>query len=100
SRLLWHSLEDGRVAIWVPLVGVQDEVALTALAAAEQGIYWQDQRSEWSQLFAHYRIKLAELLLLAIGLVALLLWRRMGAARASRVLLVNLIALAMGLALL
>ena len=68
SRLLWHSLEDGRVAIWVPLVGVQDEVALTALAAAEQGIYWQDQRSEWSQLFAHYRIKLAELLLLAIGL--------------------------------
>lgn len=100
SRLLWHSLEDGRVAIWVPLVGVQDEVALTALAAAEQGIYWQDQRSEWSQLFAHYRIKLAELLLLAIGLVALLLWRRMGAARASRVLLVNLISLAMGLALL
>ncbi|CAJ1793356.1 MMPL family transporter [Aeromonas salmonicida] len=100
SRLLWLSLEDGRVAIWVPLVGVQDEVALTALAAAEQGIYWQDQRSEWSQLFAHYRIKLAELLLLAIGLVALLLWRRMGAARASRVLLVNLIALAMGLALL
>lgn len=100
SRLLWHSLEDGRVAIWVPLVGVQDEVALTALAAAEQGVYWQDQRSEWSQLFAHYRIKLAELLLLAIGLVALLLWRRMGAARASRVLLVNLIALAMGLALL
>lgn len=100
SRLLWHSLEDGRVAIWVPLVGVQDEVALTALAAAEQGIYWQDQRSEWSQLFAHYRIKLAELLLLAIGLVALLLWRRMGAARAARVLLVNLIALAMGLALL
>jgi predicted exporter len=100
SRLLWHSLEDGRVAIWVPLVGVQDEVALTALAAAKQGIYWQDQRSEWSQLFAHYRIKLAELLLLAIGLVALLLWRRMGAARAARVLLVNLIALVMGLALL
>ncbi|WP_342059076.1 MMPL family transporter [Aeromonas sp. OTU364] len=100
SRLLWHALADGRVAIWVPLVGVADEGALTALAAAEQGVYWQDQRSEWSQLFAHYRIKLAELLSLAIALVALLLWRRMGAARAARVLLVNLIALGMGLALL
>lgn len=100
SRLLWHALADGRVAIWVPLVGVADEGALTALAAAESGVYWQDQRSEWSQLFAHYRVKLAELLAVAIALVALLLWRRMGAARAARVLLVNLIALAMGLALL
>lgn len=100
SRLLWHALADGRVAIWVPLVGVADEEALTALAAAEPGVYWQDQRSQWSQLFAHYRIKLAELLSVAIALVALLLWRRMGAARAARVLLVNLIALAMGLALL
>lgn len=100
SRLLWHALADGRVAIWVPLVGVADEGALTALAAAEPGVYWQDQRSQWSQLFAHYRIKLAELLSVAIALVALLLWRRMGAARAARVLLVNLIALAMGLALL
>lgn len=100
SRLLWHALADGRVAIWVPLVGVADEGALTALAAAESGVYWQDQRSQWSQLFAHYRIKLAELLSVAIALVALLLWRRMGAARAARVLLVNLIALAMGLALL
>ncbi|BEJ48250.1 membrane protein [Aeromonas dhakensis] len=100
SRLLWHALADGRVAIWVPLVGVEDESALTALAAAEPGVYWQDQRSQWSQLFAHYRIKLAELLSVAIALVALLLWRRMGAARAARVLLVNLIALAMGLALL
>ncbi|WP_368205371.1 MMPL family transporter [Aeromonas sp. s5] len=100
SRLLWHALADGRVAIWVPLVGVTDESALTALAAAESGVYWQDQRSQWSQLFAHYRIKLAELLSVAIALVALLLWRRMGAARAARVLLVNLIALAMGLALL
>ncbi|CAJ1879444.1 MULTISPECIES: MMPL family transporter [Aeromonas] len=100
SRLLWHALADGRVAIWVPLVGVVDEGALTALAAAESGVYWQDQRSQWSQLFAHYRIKLAELLSVAIALVALLLWRRMGAARAARVLLVNLIALAMGLALL
>lgn len=100
SRLLWHALADDRVAIWVPLVGVADEGALTALAAAEPGVYWQDQRSQWSQLFAHYRIKLAELLSVAIALVALLLWRRMGAARAARVLLVNLIALAMGLALL
>lgn len=100
SRLLWHALADGRVAIWVPLVGVEDESVLTALAAAEPGVYWQDQRSQWSQLFAHYRIKLAELLSVAIALVALLLWRRMGAARAARVLLVNLIALAMGLALL
>lgn len=100
SRLLWHAASDGRVAIWVPLVGVTDEGALTALAAAEPGVYWQDQRSEWSQLFAHYRVKLAELLAVAIALVALLLWRRMGAARAARVLLVNLIALAMGLALL
>ncbi|MFM5352808.1 MMPL family transporter [Aeromonas dhakensis] len=100
SRLLWHALADGRVAIWVPLVGVEDKSALTALAAAEPGVYWQDQRSQWSQLFAHYRIKLAELLSVAIALVALLLWRRMGAARAARVLLVNLIALAMGLALL
>ncbi|HDZ8855767.1 TPA: MMPL family transporter [Aeromonas dhakensis] len=100
SRLLWHALADGRVAIWVPLVGVTDESALTALAAAEPGVYWQDQHSQWSQLFAHYRIKLAELLSVAIALVALLLWRRMGAARAARVLLVNLIALAMGLALL
>lgn len=100
SRLLWHALADGRVAIWVPLVGVTDESVLTALASAEPGVYWQDQRSQWSQLFAHYRIKLAELLSVAIALVALLLWRRMGAARAARVLLVNLIALAMGLALL
>ncbi|WP_421205702.1 MMPL family transporter [Aeromonas enteropelogenes] len=100
SRLLWHALPDGRVGIWVPLAGIHDAAALARLADKSDGVVWQDQRSQWSQLFADYRIKLAELLLVAVLLVTGLLWRRVGWRVAARILLVNALAIAMGLALL
>ncbi|WP_421198091.1 MMPL family transporter [Aeromonas enteropelogenes] len=100
SRLLWHALPDGRVGIWVPLAGIHDTAALARLADKSDGVVWQDQRSQWSQLFADYRIKLAELLLVAVLLVTGLLWRRVGWRVAARILLVNALAIAMGLALL
>ncbi|WP_421243488.1 MMPL family transporter [Aeromonas enteropelogenes] len=100
SRLLWHALPDGRVGIWVPLAGIHDAAALANLATELDGVVWQDQRSQWSQLFADYRLKLAELLLVAVLLVTGLLWRRVGWRVAARILLVNALAIAMGLALL
>ncbi|MGB6188887.1 MAG: MMPL family transporter [Aeromonas molluscorum] len=100
SRLLWHRLADGRVVIWLPISGVSAPAAMANLAANQPGVYWQDKRAQWSQLFAHYRIKLAELLGLTMGLVALLLGWRLGWRRGGRVLLVNVLALGAGLALL
>lgn len=100
SRLLWHALPDGRVGIWVPLAGIHNVAALARLADERDGVLWQDQRSQWSQLFADYRLKLAELLLVAVLLVTGLLWRRVGWRVAARILLVNAMAIAMGLALL
>ncbi|MGY4025753.1 MMPL family transporter [Aeromonas rivuli] len=100
SRLLWHGMADGRVAIWLPISGVSAPTAMANLAANQSGVYWQDQRAQWSQLFAHYRIKLAELLGVAMGLVALLLGWRLGWRKGGRVLLVNVLALGAGLALL
>ncbi|MGL4250379.1 MAG: MMPL family transporter [Aeromonas sp.] len=100
SRLLWYALADGRVGIWVPLGGVHDVAALARLADAHDGVIWQDQRSQWSQLFADYRLTLAELLLVAVVLVMGLLWHRLGWRLTLRILLVNGLAIAMGLALL
>ncbi|WP_414017205.1 MMPL family transporter [Aeromonas jandaei] len=100
SRLLWYALPDGRVGIWVPLAGIHDAAALARLADEHDGVIWQDQRSQWSQLFADYRLKLAELLLVAVVLVMGLLWHRIGWRLTLRILLVNGLAIAMGLALL
>lgn len=100
SRLLWHGLPDGRVALWLPVNGVTDGAAVAALAQGQAGVFWQDQRSQWSQLFAHYRVKLTELLLLAIALVGLLLWVRFGWRKGVRILLISGMALGTGLALL
>lgn len=100
SRLLWHALPDSRVALWLPVNGVTDVAAVAGLAQGREGVFWQDQRSQWSQLFAHYRIKLAELLLAAIALVGVLLWVRLGWRKSARILLVNALALGAGLALL
>lgn len=100
SRLLWHGLADGRVALWLPVNGVADPAALAALAEGREGVFWQDQRSQWSQLFAHYRLTLAELLALAVALVGGLLWYRLGWRKGGRILLVNGLALGAGLALL
>lgn len=100
SRLLWHGLPDGRVALWLPVNGVTDGAAVAALAQGQAGVFWQDQRSQWSELFAHYRVKLTELLLLAIALVGLLLWVRFGWRKGVRILLISGMALGTGLALL
>ena len=62
------------------------------------GVFWQDQRGQWSQLFAHYRVKLTELLLLAIALVGVLLWVRFGWRKSLRILLISGFSLGAGLA--
>lgn len=100
SRLLWHQLPDGRVALWLPVNGVTDVAAVAELAEGQEGVFWQDPRNQWSQLFAHYRIKLTELLLLAIALVGVLLWVRFGWRKSARILLVSGFSLGAGLALL
>lgn len=100
SRLLWHGLPDGRVALWLPVYGVTDGAAVAALAEGQEGVFWQDQRGQWSQLFAHYRVKLTELLLLAIALVGVLLWVRFGWRKSLRILLISGFSLGAGLALL
>ncbi|MGY4107799.1 MMPL family transporter, partial [Aeromonas encheleia] len=100
SRLLWHGLPDGRVALWLPVNGVTEVAAVAKLAQGQEGVFWQDPRNQWSQLFAHYRIKLTELLLVAIALVGLLLWVRFGWRKSVRILLISGFSLGAGLALL
>ncbi|MGL5815712.1 MAG: MMPL family transporter [Aeromonas sp.] len=100
SRLLWHGLPDGRVALWLPVSGVTDAAAVAALAEGQEGVFWQDPRNQWSELFAHYRVKLTELLLVAIALVGLLLWARFGWRKGARILMISGFSLGAGLALL
>lgn len=100
SRLLWHGLPDGRVALWLPVNGVTEVAAVAKLAQGQEGVFWQDPRNQWSELFAHYRIKLTELLLVAIALVGLLLWVRFGWRKSVRILLISGFSLGAGLALL
>ncbi|AXV33222.1 hypothetical protein BFW41_04605 [Aeromonas hydrophila] len=100
SRLLWHTMADGRVALWLPVNGVTDAAAVAALAEGQEGVFWQDPRNQWSQLFAHYRVKLTELLLVAIALVGGLLWARFGWRKGGRILLISGFSLGSGLALL
>lgn len=100
SRLLWHGLPDGRVALWLPVNGVTEVAAVAKLAQGQEGVFWQDPRNQWSELFTHYRIKLTELLLVAIALVGLLLWVRFGWRKSVRILLISGFSLGAGLALL
>ncbi|WP_369789876.1 MMPL family transporter [Rouxiella sp. WC2420] len=75
-RLLWLSLPNGRSAALVPVNGVTDSAAMQSLAQSLPGVGWIDRKTEFSDLFAQYRVMLSWLLALAAGVIAAIyLWR-------------------------
>ena len=91
-RLLWLQHGDD-VALLVPVYGVHDLATLQQATSGLPGIYWQDKRQSWSDLFARYRILLAGLLatgvLLAVGYMV---WR-LGWRPTARIMVANGVAL-------
>ena len=97
-RLLWLSLPDGRSAALVPVNGVQNNVALQALAQSMPGVGWVDRKTEFSELFAQYRQMLSWLLLLATGVIAASYLWRFGWRHGFICCVPTLLSLAMGIA--
>jgi predicted exporter len=96
-RLLWLSLPDGRTGILVPVTGVSQVAALSALAQSEQGIHWVDRKAAFDQLFARYRGVLGQLLALALALVCGISVLRLGWRQGVATSIPSVLSLAMGL---
>lgn len=98
-RLLW--LQQGeRVALLVPVQGVQDALALQQATAGLADVHWQDKRQSWSDLFARYRMLLAALLGAGILLSGLFMCYRLGWRPTLRILVTNGLALLLATAVL
>ena len=99
-RLLWLQREDGSVGVVVPVSGIRDGKALAAATGKLAGVYWQDKRAQWSDLFSRYRLWLGALLLLGMALCAGVLWHKLGLGAAARIMAGNALALLLAAAVL
>ena len=99
-RLLWLQREDGSVGLVVPVSGIRDGKALAAATGKLAGVYWQDKRAQWSDLFSRYRLWLGALLLLGMALCAGVLWHKLGLGAAARIMAGNALALLLAAAVL
>lgn len=69
-RLMWLTLPGGASGVLVPVDGVKESAALSALARTHEGVAWVDRKSAFDELFAHYRTLLSGLLLVALAVIA------------------------------
>ncbi|AGB81198.1 putative exporter [Serratia sp. FGI94] len=97
-RLLWLSLPDGRSAVLVPVSGVQDSAAMLKLAQQIPGGGWIDRKTEFSELFGHYRLYLSYLLMLSVAAIAVIYLWRFGLRHALRCMVPTLLSLGGGIA--
>jgi len=84
----------------VPVSGIRDGKALAAATGQLAGVYWQDKRAQWSDLFSRYRLWLGALLLLGMALCAGVLWHKLGLGAAARIMAGNALALLLAAAVL
>jgi len=97
-RLLWLTLPDGRSGVLVPVSGVRNSAALTALAAQHPGVSWIDRKASYDTLFSFWRTLLSGLLVLALALITLSFVLRLGVSAGLRSALPSVLSLAMALA--
>lgn len=97
-RLLWLTLPDGRSGVLVPVSGVRNSAALTALAAQHPGVSWIDRKASYDTLFSFWRTLLSGLLALALALITLSFVLRLGVSAGLRSALPSVLSLAMALA--
>jgi len=97
-RLLWITLPDGQSGVLVPVNGVRNSTALSALAEKAQGVVWVDRKSSFDRLFALYRLLLTGLLMVALAVIACGAVFRLGWRKGSISLVPSLLSLGCGLA--
>ncbi|MCW8344832.1 MMPL family transporter [Vibrio sp. ZSDZ65] len=97
-RFLYLGEIEGQVASVILLKDVSDAAIVKALSTQQPQITYLNKAEEVSELFGQYRIKIMELLALAIFAIAVILVWRYDIKRAIRILLPSLIACLAGLA--
>ncbi|KJY81964.1 membrane protein [Vibrio galatheae] len=97
-RFLYVGQVDKQVAAVVVLSGLNAVEEVRAFAAQQNDISYLDKAEEISILFADYRVKVMELLIGALTVIALLLAKRYGLKHAFKILIPSLIACVAGLA--
>lgn len=70
-RLLWLSLENGKSAALIPITNIHHLEATKQLATKYAGVHWVDRRTEFTDLFATYRVHLQQLLAIAVTIICL-----------------------------
>lgn len=97
-RFLYVSNIDGQVASVIMLNELTNPAIVKAFANGESDISYLNKAEEISALFADYRIKVMELLVLALSVIAALLFKRYGLRHGCLILLPSVIACVAGLA--
>tara|TARA_Y100001956_G_scaffold81524_2_gene99304 strand:+ start:1157 stop:3496 length:2340 start_codon:yes stop_codon:yes gene_type:complete len=97
-RFLYVGEIDNQVASVVTLNELNDVEAVMSWAEKDAHISYLNKAQEISALFADYRIKVMELLAIAISIITALLIKRYGVHHAIRIVLPSLIACLSGLA--
>ncbi|NIY47013.1 MMPL family transporter [Cedecea colo] len=97
-RLLWLTLANGQSGALVPVSGVHDGAALSALAQKLPGVSWVDRKSAFNALFGFYRALLTGLLAAAVAAIAVSYMLRLGVRRGLTNVVPSLLSLGGGLA--
>ncbi|WP_038173295.1 MMPL family transporter [Vibrio pacinii] len=97
-RFLYIGQVDQQVAAIVVLNGIHQLASVKAFAQDHSDISYLNKAEEISTLFAEYRLKVMELLLLAVSLIGILLTKRYGWKHALLILLPSVIACLAGIA--
>lgn len=97
-RFLYVDQIEDKVAGVVVLSELTQPEKIKAFAQTEGDISYLNKAEEISSLFANYRVKVMELLLLAVGVISLVLVKRYGIRHTGKILLPSLIACVAGIA--
>ncbi|GAM78131.1 membrane protein [Vibrio ishigakensis] len=97
-RFLYVNTINDKVAGVIALKGVSQSEPIQAYAEASNDLSYLDKAQEISDLFSQYRVKVMELLLCALSVIAIVLIKRYGVSHALKILLPSLIACLVALA--
>ncbi|GAD88480.1 hypothetical protein VHA01S_005_00830 [Vibrio halioticoli NBRC 102217] len=98
TRFLYVGKIDDKVASVVMLNELNNPEQVKAFVASQPDINYLNKAEEISSLFAKYRVKVVELLLAALSVIALVLIKRYGFRHTVKILLPSIIACLAGLA--
>lgn len=99
-RLIWTTLPDGRNGILIPVDGVNNSAALSALAEALPGVEWIDSKAVFNEIFILYRMIIAGLLFAALGVITACTIAKLGLCHGVISLLPSVLSLVSSLAML